>query len=157
MGHSSAGGNLWRENGGRGERGRVSGGEGGRLRLPGRGQTAAGAGPVQDPRDDGPGHRGGRGGPPRRRLPGPGDLRDGDGHPHLGKKYHFVPLRSPRPDPDRGAIAPTAALATLDSGEGLFRIKQMNKATLDILDRFGFWRMTDLTIAAGFSGRTLER
>ncbi|MDB5352652.1 MAG: esterase/lipase [Planctomycetota bacterium] len=53
-------------------------------------------------------------------------------------------------------LAPTAGLATLDSGEGLFRARQMNLATLDILDRFGFWRMTDLTIAAGFAGQTLD-
>jgi len=53
-------------------------------------------------------------------------------------------------------LAPTAGLATLDSGEGVFRTRQMGHATLNILDRHGFWRMADLTLDAGFSGRTLD-
>ncbi len=53
-------------------------------------------------------------------------------------------------------LAPTAGLTRLDSGEGLFRTKQMNRATVDILDRFGFWRAADLTIAAGFAGLSLD-
>ncbi len=31
----------------------------------------------------------------------------------------------------------------------------MGRASVDILDRFGFWRLADLTIDAAFSGRTL--
>lgn len=54
-------------------------------------------------------------------------------------------------------LAPTAGLAILDSGEGLFRAKQMSHATLDILDRHGFWRMADLTLDAADSGRTLDQ
>ena len=32
----------------------------------------------------------------------------------------------------------------------------MGHATINILDRHGFWRMADLTIDAGFAGRTLD-
>jgi hypothetical protein len=53
-------------------------------------------------------------------------------------------------------LSPTAGLASLDSGEGLFRSTQMGRATLNILDRHGYWRMTDLTLDAAFSGRTLD-
>ena len=53
-------------------------------------------------------------------------------------------------------VSPTAALARLDSGEGPLRSFQMNHAGLDILDRYGFWRMADLTLAAAFLGRTLD-
>jgi acetyl esterase/lipase len=53
-------------------------------------------------------------------------------------------------------LAPTAALASLDSGEGLFRARQMSHARLDILDRHGFWRMADLTLDAAFAGLTLD-
>jgi acetyl esterase/lipase len=52
-------------------------------------------------------------------------------------------------------LAPTAALAALDTGEGPFRTSQMAQAKVDILDRYGFWRVADLTLAAAFSGRTL--
>ena len=53
-------------------------------------------------------------------------------------------------------LAPTAGLATLDSGEGAFRATQMNHATLDALDRHGFWRMADLTLDAAFAGLSLD-
>lgn len=53
-------------------------------------------------------------------------------------------------------LAPTAGLASIDSGEGLIRTTQMNHATTNILDRHGFWRMADLTLDAGFAGRTLD-
>ena len=52
-------------------------------------------------------------------------------------------------------LAPTAALASLDTGEGPFRGSQMAQAKVDILDRWGFWRVADLTLAAAFAGRTL--
>jgi acetyl esterase/lipase len=52
--------------------------------------------------------------------------------------------------------APTAALARLDTGEGPFRAMQMASASVDPLDRFGFWRLTDLTLQAAFSGQTLD-
>ena len=53
-------------------------------------------------------------------------------------------------------LSPTAGLSTLDSGEGLFRTNQMSRATLDILDRHGFWRMADITLDAAFTGKTLD-
>jgi acetyl esterase/lipase len=71
----------------------------------------------------------------------------------------FVLYRSDRKGPIAliaDHLAPTAGLASLDSGEGLLRAKQMGKATVDILDRYGFWRMTDLTIEAGFANRNLD-
>lgn len=52
-------------------------------------------------------------------------------------------------------FAPLAGLPRLDTGEGPFRAFQMNRAGVDLLDRFGFWRVADVTIAAGFSGVTL--
>ncbi|HEU5116178.1 MAG TPA: alpha/beta hydrolase fold domain-containing protein [Isosphaeraceae bacterium] len=53
-------------------------------------------------------------------------------------------------------LAPTAALHSLDSGEGPFRAYQMKKANVDHLDRQGFWSLTDATLSAGFSGRSLN-
>lgn len=52
-------------------------------------------------------------------------------------------------------LAPCAGLDRMDSGEGPFRHFQMSHASVDILDRFGFWRVADLTIDAGFAGETL--
>lgn len=52
-------------------------------------------------------------------------------------------------------LAPCAGLDRMDSGEGPFRHFQMSHASVDILDRFGFWRVADLTIDAAFSGQTL--
>ncbi len=52
-------------------------------------------------------------------------------------------------------VAPTAALSRLDSGDGPLRILQMNLARHDLLDRFGFWRLADLTLDAAFDGQTL--
>lgn len=52
-------------------------------------------------------------------------------------------------------VAPTAALPRLDSGDGPFRLLQMSLARRDLLDRFGFWRLADLTLDAAFAGRTL--
>lgn len=75
------------------------------------------------------------------------------------KHKKFVLYRSDRRGPIplvADHLAPTAGLAALDSGEGLLRTKQMGKATVDILDRYGFWRMTDITIEAAFSGQTLD-
>jgi dienelactone hydrolase len=53
-------------------------------------------------------------------------------------------------------LAPTAGLAALDTGDGPFRTQQMALAGVDILDRYGFWRLTDLTLQAAFAGRTLD-
>lgn len=52
-------------------------------------------------------------------------------------------------------LAPTAPLASLDSGEGPFRTFQMSLGEVDLLDLYGFWRLADLTLDAAFSGRTL--
>jgi dienelactone hydrolase len=53
-------------------------------------------------------------------------------------------------------VAPCAGLAALDTGEGPLHALQMSKAGVDLLDRHGFWRLADLTLAAGFTGRTLD-
>ncbi len=53
-------------------------------------------------------------------------------------------------------VAPTAASSDLDSGEGPLRPLQMRLARVDLLDRFGFWRLADLTLDASFSGLSLD-
>lgn len=53
-------------------------------------------------------------------------------------------------------VAPTGVLARLDSGEGAFRQFQMSHAGVDVLDRFGFWRLADLTLDAAFAGQALD-
>lgn len=50
----------------------------------------------------------------------------------------------------------TAALAAFDSGEGPLRAFQMARGEVNALDRFGLWRLADVTLEAGFSGRTLD-
>lgn len=70
----------------------------------------------------------------------------------------FVLYRSDRRGPVpiiADHVAPTAALSALDSGEGPLRVLQMGLARRDLLDRFGFWRLTDLTLEAAFSGQSL--
>jgi pimeloyl-ACP methyl ester carboxylesterase len=52
--------------------------------------------------------------------------------------------------------APTGALPSLGSGNGLFPGAQMNLAGVDPMDRAGYWRMADLTLDAGFRGKTLD-
>ena len=51
--------------------------------------------------------------------------------------------------------APTATLAAFDTGEGPLRSFQMAKGEVNALDRFGLWRVADVTLEAGFTGRTL--
>jgi dienelactone hydrolase len=53
-------------------------------------------------------------------------------------------------------LAPTAAYPRFDTGDGLFLGFQMNKAEVNALDRAGFWRLTDVTLYAAFSGRSLD-
>lgn len=53
-------------------------------------------------------------------------------------------------------LAPTAALELFDTGEGPFHTLQMTEAEINAFDRHGFWRLADLTINAGFAGRTLD-
>ena len=53
-------------------------------------------------------------------------------------------------------LAPTAAHADYDAGDGLMRGMQMNKAEVNALDKSGFWRVADVTMAAAFAGKTLD-
>ena len=53
-------------------------------------------------------------------------------------------------------LAPTAALHGFDTGDGLLRGFQMTKAEVNAFDRAGFWRLTELTLLAAFSGQTLD-
>jgi len=53
-------------------------------------------------------------------------------------------------------VAPTAASMQIDDGEGPFRSLQLTKAELNAMDRSGFWPLGDLTIEAGFAGKTLD-
>ena len=53
-------------------------------------------------------------------------------------------------------LAPTASLASFDNGEGPFHAFQMNQGATNAIDREGFWKVTDLTLAAGFAGRSLD-
>jgi acetyl esterase/lipase len=53
-------------------------------------------------------------------------------------------------------VAPTAALAAYDSGEGPAREFQMAQGELNALDILGFWPLADRTLGAAFAGRTLD-
>ena len=53
-------------------------------------------------------------------------------------------------------LAPTAGSHKFDSGDGPFRTVQMKRAETNALDRAGFWRLTDITFDAAFSGKTLD-
>lgn len=53
-------------------------------------------------------------------------------------------------------LAPTAAHADFDTGDGPFRLIQMGGGTVNAIDREGFWKVADVTLDAGFSGRTLD-
>lgn len=53
-------------------------------------------------------------------------------------------------------MAPTGANSRLDDGEGVLRGLQLGLGGVDALDRAGFWRVADATLAAGFAGRTLD-
>ncbi|MDR3639364.1 MAG: alpha/beta hydrolase fold domain-containing protein [Isosphaeraceae bacterium] len=53
-------------------------------------------------------------------------------------------------------LAPTGYERSFDSGDGVLRGFQTNQAEINALDRFGFWRVTDITLEAGFRGLTLD-
>jgi acetyl esterase/lipase len=53
-------------------------------------------------------------------------------------------------------LAPTAALAAFDNGDGPFHDFQMSQGATNAFDREGFWKVADVTIAAGFAGQTLD-
>jgi acetyl esterase/lipase len=53
-------------------------------------------------------------------------------------------------------LAPTASLASFDDGNGPFHDFQMNQGATNAIDRQGFWKVADITLAAGFAGQTLD-
>ncbi len=53
-------------------------------------------------------------------------------------------------------LAPTGYEQAFDSGDGVFRGFQTGQAEINALDRFGFWRMADITLEASFRGMTLD-
>ncbi|MDG3003351.1 dienelactone hydrolase family protein [Paludisphaera mucosa] len=52
--------------------------------------------------------------------------------------------------------APSGANPKMDNGEGILRSFQMSKGEVNALDRAGFWRVADATLAAAFAGETLD-
>lgn len=54
-------------------------------------------------------------------------------------------------------LAPTAAFRGFDTGDGVFRGFQMNRAELNAFDFAGFWRVADITLEAAFRGMTLDQ
>jgi len=52
--------------------------------------------------------------------------------------------------------APTGANRRLDTGEGIFRVFQMNLCEVNALDRAGFWRIADVAIETAFAGQTFD-
>ncbi len=54
-------------------------------------------------------------------------------------------------------LAPTASSTAFDNGEGPFHDFQMIQGATNAIDRNGFWRVADLTLAAGFSSKTLDQ
>jgi pimeloyl-ACP methyl ester carboxylesterase len=74
-------------------------------------------------------------------------------------RKRFILFRSDRhgfPPLIADHTAPTGAHPRLDNGEGIFRSLQLSFSDVNALDRAGFWRMTDLTLEASFSGKTLD-
>jgi acetyl esterase/lipase len=53
-------------------------------------------------------------------------------------------------------FAPTAAARGLNDGEGYLLGLQFVRGRVDAFDHAGFWRMADITLLAGFQGRTLD-
>jgi acetyl esterase/lipase len=77
--------------------------------------------------------------------------------PSARKKYVFYRTDREGPIPlVADHLAPTGALARLDTGEGPMHGFQISHADVDILDRYGFWRLADLTLNAAFAGLTLD-
>ena len=52
--------------------------------------------------------------------------------------------------------APTGTNHRLDNGEGILRSLQLSMGDVNALDFAGFWRITDLTLHAAFTGRTID-
>jgi dienelactone hydrolase len=74
-------------------------------------------------------------------------------------RKRFILFRSDRhgfPPLIADHTAPTGVHPRLDSGEGIFRSFQLSLSDVNALDRAGFWRITDVTLEAAFTGKTLE-
>jgi dienelactone hydrolase len=52
--------------------------------------------------------------------------------------------------------APTGTNHRLDNGEGILRSLQLSMGDVNALDHAGFWRIADITLQAGFTGKTLD-
>jgi dienelactone hydrolase len=52
--------------------------------------------------------------------------------------------------------SPTGTNHRLDNGEGILRSLQLSLGDVNALDYAGFWRITDLTLHAAFTGQTLD-
>jgi acetyl esterase/lipase len=52
--------------------------------------------------------------------------------------------------------SPTGAYRGFDTGDGVLRAFQMNRAEINAFDRSGYWRLADITLAAAFAGLTLD-
>jgi dienelactone hydrolase len=52
--------------------------------------------------------------------------------------------------------APTGTNPRLDNGEGVLRSLQLSLGDVNALDFAGFWRITDLTLHAAFTGQSLD-
>ncbi len=53
--------------------------------------------------------------------------------------------------------SPTGAFRGFDTGDGVLRAFQMNRAEINAFDRCGYWRLADITLAAAFAGLTLDQ
>ncbi len=74
-------------------------------------------------------------------------------------RKRFVLFRSDRhgyPPLIADHTAPSGVHSRLDNGEGVFRAFQLSLGDVNALDRAGFWRMADQTMAASFKGKTLD-
>ncbi len=52
--------------------------------------------------------------------------------------------------------SPTGSNSRLDNGEGILHSFQLSLGEVNAFDRAGFWHMADLTLLAGFNGKTLD-
>ncbi|ODT98337.1 MAG: hypothetical protein ABS79_06065 [Planctomycetes bacterium SCN 63-9] len=53
--------------------------------------------------------------------------------------------------------APTGANRRLDTGHGVLKSLQLSLGEVNAFDHAGFWRIADMTLDAGFSGKSLDR
>ena len=53
-------------------------------------------------------------------------------------------------------FAPTAHDGTFGNGDGMLQSLQKAQGEINALDRSGFWRLTDMTLAAAFAGQPLD-